>query len=218
MRTTRGYGLVLGLIFGITLGAPVALSGIDSPVATAALRVFVDDAAAQTTTNCDSDIVGIVLGCIAASNDNDSGDGGNANSSGGDGGPGGDGGRGGDGGFASVHDVGNAHADASNLVIVDDVTTGDASGHNVTVDARGATRPVVVLTAGSFVDTGVDVFAPGGNAQAGTTGGYGLNADASGGAGGDGGKGGEGANGGVAAGGDTSAAGDLSVSIPFGIP
>jgi hypothetical protein len=37
----------------------------------------------------------------------------------------------------------------------------------------------------------VDIFAPGGNAQSGTTGGYGIGADASGGDGGDGGNGGD---------------------------
>jgi hypothetical protein len=101
-------------------------------------------------------------------------------------------GRGGNGGSASVHVVANAHADASSNVIVDDVTTGDASGHNIKVDATGADDPVLLAIAGSFSDTGVDVFAPGGNAQSGTTGGNGLSADASGGEGGDaaGGRGG----------------------------
>jgi hypothetical protein len=95
------------------------------------------------------------------------------------------GGNGGDGGFASVHDIANAHADASSSVIIDDITTGDAFGHNINVDATGADVPVVLAIAGSFSDTGVDVFAPGGNAQSGTTGGNGLGADASGGDGGD---------------------------------
>jgi hypothetical protein len=75
------------------------------------------------------------------------------------------------------------------------------------VDAEGATRPVVVAVAGSFPDTGVDVVAPGGTAQSGTTGGNGLLADAAGGAGGAGGDatadGGKGTgNGGNGSGGD----------------
>ena len=73
-------------------------------------------------------------------------------------------------------------------MIIDEITTGDVEGHTIQVDARGATRPVVVSVAGSFGDTGVDVFAPGGNAQAGTTGGNSSGADASGGESGDGGQ------------------------------
>jgi hypothetical protein len=99
-----------------------------------------------------------------------------------------------------VHDIANAHANASSSVTVGDITTGDASGHNIAVDARGGEDPSSI--AGSFSDTGVDIFAPGGNAQAGTTGGYGIAADASGGAGGAGGDGGEGGAGG--AGGDAT--------------
>ena len=49
----------------------------------------------------------------------------------------------------------------------------------------------LVSVAGSFRDTSVDVFAPGGAAQAGTTGGYGLTADSSGGDSGDAGNGGD---------------------------
>jgi len=184
MHGARGYVLAAGLVSGLTLGAPVALSGVDAPIASAALTLFVDDAAAQLI----EDVVDIgdisdirsedcgILGVLCNASESDSGDGGDARSSGGDGG---------DGGFANVHDVGNAHADATSSVTVDDVTTGDAVGHAVNVDARGATDPVVVLVAGSFPDTGVDVFAPAGNAQAGPAGGNGITADASGGAGGD---------------------------------
>ncbi len=97
-----------------------------------------------------------------------------------------EGGNGGNGGLiTTVHDVGNAEADASNSVTVHDITTGDATAADINVDAEGATRPVVVSVAGSFVDTGVDVFAPGGSSQAGTTGGNGIIADSSGGPGGD---------------------------------
>jgi hypothetical protein len=95
------------------------------------------------------------------------------------------GGNGGDGGlFTIVSDVGNAEADASNTVIVHDITTGDATASDVNVNAEGATRPVVVSVAGSFIDTGVDIFAPGGSSQAGTTGGNGITSN-SGGPGGD---------------------------------
>jgi hypothetical protein len=81
-------------------------------------------------------------------------------------------------------------------VIVDDITTGDAVSHQVIVDAVGADVPVVLAVAGSFPDTGVDIFAPAGSAQAGTTGGNGLVADSSGGNGGAGGAGDAGGAGG----------------------
>ncbi len=175
----RGSVLVFGLVFGITLGAPVALSNINAPVATAALTLFVDDVAAQVI-DIDAENCGF-LAILCNTSESDGGDGGNAASTGGDGG------NGGRGGFATVHDVGNAWAQASVSVIIDDIATGDAIAHEVNVDARGATDPVVLAVAGSFPDTGVDVFAPGGSAQAGTTGGNGVGADASGGDGGDGG-------------------------------
>jgi hypothetical protein len=159
----RGYGLIPGLVVGLALGL---------------LPLVADEAAAQV--DVDAENCGVGLLCQATESESS---GGNAN--------GGRGGNGGNGGFASVHDIANAHADASSSVIVDDVTTGDAFGHNINVDATGADAPVVLALAGSFSDTGVDVFAPGGNAQSGTTGGNGLSADASGGDGGDGGEGGD---------------------------
>jgi hypothetical protein len=95
------------------------------------------------------------------------------------------GGNGGDGGLlTTVHDVGNAAADASNLVIVHDIAIGDVTAPDVHVDATGATRPVAVAVAGTIIDTGVDIFAPGGSPQAGTTGGNGITSN-SGGPGGD---------------------------------
>lgn len=204
MRVARNYVLGLGLVFGLTLGAPVALSGVDAPVATSALTLFVDDAAAfQSTVDCTIVAGNDALGLCAGS-DNEGGAGGPG--TGGVGGPGADGrggasrstagdggdsGNAGDGGFSSVHDVGTAHANASSSVIVGDVMTGDVNGHTIHVDARGATRPVVTLVAGSFGDTGVDIFAPGGNAQAGTTGGNANMADSSGGDSGDAGDGGD---------------------------
>jgi hypothetical protein len=74
-------------------------------------------------------------------------------------------------GHAGLRDIGNARADASNSVTVRDIITGDAIASDVYVDARGATAPVVVNVAGSFPDSSVDIVAPGGSAQAGTTGG-----------------------------------------------
>ena len=162
----RSYGLIPGLVVGLSLGL---------------LPLAANEAAAQI--DVDAENCGVGLFCQASDNEST---GGNAN-----GGRGGNGGNGGNGGFASVHDIANAHADASSSVIVDDVTTGDAFGHNINVDATGADAPVVLALAGSFSDTGVDIFAPGGNAQSGTTGGNGLSADASGGDGGEGGEGGE---------------------------
>jgi hypothetical protein len=156
----RIYGLIPGLFVGLSLGL---------------LPLAVNEAAAQI--DVDAENCGIGILCQATDSDST---GGNAN--------GGNGGPGGNGGFATVHDVANAHADASSSVIVGDVTTGDAFGHNINVDATGADVPVVLAIAGSFSDTGVDIFAPGGNAQSGTTGGNGLGADASGGDGGDGGN------------------------------
>jgi hypothetical protein len=210
MRGARGYGLVLALSLGLSLGA---------------LPLSADDAAAQgattiLTTGGDCSVVestfipvGVGPGSgslFCPKSTSTSGPGGDATAgrggSGGSGGRGGHGGPGGDGGFASVHDIANAHANASSSVTVGDITTGDASGHNIAVDATGADDPVVLAIAGSFSDTGVDIFAPGGNAQAGTTGGYGIAADASGGAGGaggDGGEGGDGGDGGDATGGDS---------------
>jgi hypothetical protein len=160
----RGYGLIAGLVIGLSL---------------ALLPLVADEAAAQVDI-AGEECGGIAILCQATDNESSGG-----NATGGDGG---NGGRGGNGGFASVHDIANAHADASSSVIVGDITTGDAFGHNINVDARGGEDPSSI--AGSFSDTGVDIFAPGGNAQSGTTGGNGLSADASGGDGGDGGDGG----------------------------
>ena len=58
MRMARGFVLALGLVFGLILGAPVALSGISSPVATPAL---VADAAAQACST--------IRACLALENE-----------------------------------------------------------------------------------------------------------------------------------------------------
>jgi hypothetical protein len=167
MQKIRGIGLALALSLGIGLGT-MPLSGYE--------------AAAQTTLTIRGEECGINLLAVCSNSESESGDGGNATSRGGNGG------NGGNGGFASVHDIANAVAAATSSVTVGDITTGNAFGHNISVDATNSDDPVVLAIAGSFSDTGVDIFAPGGNAQAGTTGGYGLGADASGGDGGDGGN------------------------------
>jgi hypothetical protein len=161
---------MLSLVFGVGVATPMVLSTAGVPGADAARMLVVSDAVAQQAD------LGLQNGVA------NGGNGGTSRS-----GRGGDSGPGGDGGLAVVHDVGTAEANALSAVIIDEITTGDVEGHAIQVDARGATRPVVVSVAGSFGDTGVDVFAPGGNAQAGTTGGNRSGADASGGDSGNGG-------------------------------
>jgi hypothetical protein len=161
MRKVRGYGLGLALVFGLSLGT---------------LPLSTYEAAAQLV--IDGEECGVNLLAVCSELESETGEGGEAT--------GGNGGRGGNGGFASVHDIANAVAAATSSVTVGDITTGNAFGHNIFVDARGGDDPSAI--AGSFSDTGERIFAPGGNAQAGTTGGYGIGADASGGDGGDGGN------------------------------
>ena len=155
MRPVLSYGLLVSVVVGITVGALPLLAG------TAAAQ-------GDAENNC------LIAFCSAGAGGE--GEGGDATARGG---------HGGRGGIATIHDVANAHADASSSVILDNITTGDAIAHEVNVNAEGAEDPVVVAVAGSFPNTGVDVVAPGGNAQSGTTGGNGLTADESGGAGGD---------------------------------
>lgn len=162
MRSIRGYRLVPSVVISLTVGT------------VGALTLGVNGASAQDLTIRGQCAGGVIAGLGPACNDNS---GGEARATGGNGGDGGL--------FTIVHDVGNAEADASNTVIVHDITTGDATASDVNVNAEGATRPVVVSVAGSFIDTGVDIFAPGGSPQAGTTGGNGIISDSSGGPGGD---------------------------------
>ena len=157
----RGYGLIAGLAIGLSLGL---------------LPVVAEVASAQDT-DIDAENCSVAIFCQSSDSESR---GGNAH-----------GGNGGNGGFASVHDIANAYADTSSNVAVGDITTSDAFGHNINVDARGGEDPSTI--AGSFSDTGEDIVAPGGNAQSGTTGGNGLSADASGGDGGDA-RGGRGGN------------------------
>ena len=175
MRKLRVDGLVLALVVGLTLSAPVALSGADVPIATTALPVLVEHAAAQdpiTVEEC-----GIVLDLagttVCATAEWDQGVSGGATSTGDNGH------RGSDGGFASVHDVGNAQEDASCSVIIGDITTGDEGNHTLTVDASSVTDPQLNVV-GSVADSSVDVFVPDcADAQAETTGGSGIAIEAS---------------------------------------
>jgi hypothetical protein len=161
LRSIRGYWLVPSVVLSLAVGV------------IGALTLGVDGASAQDLTFRGQCAGGVIAGLGPACNDNSGGDARAA------------GGNGGDGGLVTiVSDVGNAEADASNTVIVHDITTGDATASDVNVNAEGATRPVVVSVAGSFIDTGVDIFAPGGSSQAGTTGGNGITSN-SGGPGGD---------------------------------
>jgi len=161
MRVISRYRLVLGVAVSLVLGTMGTLT------------LGVDHASAQDIDFRGQCAGGVIAGLGPACNDQS---GGAARAAGGNGGDGGL--------FTIVHDVGNAEADASNLVIVHDITTGDATASDVNVNAEGATRPVVVSVAGTFIDTGVDIFAPGGSPQAGTTGGNGITSN-SGGPGGD---------------------------------
>jgi hypothetical protein len=161
LRSIRGYWLVPSVVLSLAVGV------------IGALTLGVDGASAQDLTFRGQCAGGVIAGLGPACNDNSGGDARAAGGNGGDGGL-----------FTIVSDVGNAEADASNTVIVHDITTGDATASDVNVNAEGATRPVVVSVAGSFIDTGVDIFAPGGSSQAGTTGGNGITSN-SGGPGGD---------------------------------
>lgn len=197
MRTFGSVLVVLGLALALEFGAPAALSSLNAPSAAPVLTLFVSDAAADV----DIDNPGILNGV---------GNGGSGGAS--RGGQGGDSGNGGHGGFSVANGSDTIIPDASTFVVIDDVTTGDVDGNTIQVDARGATRPVVVSVAGSFGDTGVDVFAPGGNAQAGNGGIDTTVADSSG---GDSGNGGDGGNG-SSRGGDGGAA-PRTVVIPVTI-
>src|SRR3954470_16245871 len=103
MRMARGYGLGLGLVLGITLGAPIALSGVDAPVAAAALTLFVDNAAAQN--NLDADECGIGLMCASS----------DSRAAGGNG----------SGGFAILNDRITTTATSDTSQSLSDVQTGD---------------------------------------------------------------------------------------------
>jgi hypothetical protein len=192
---------VFASVTGMVLGGPVAASQLSTSGTAGLVSLLGNEAAAQTISIDENDLLSGI---------------GNGVANGGDlrgrGGSGGDGGRGGNGGTAVLHDVGNSSANASSSVITGDIETGDVRGHDILVDAVGATRPVVTLVAGSFGDTGVDIFAPGGNAQSGNTGGNSNSANASGGAGGDGGN----SHGGNAIGGNGGTGGDPCVVLLLG--
>ena len=155
MRPVLSYGLLVSVVVGMTVGALPLLGGTA--------------AAADAENNC------LIAFCSAGAGGE--GEGGDATARGG---------NGGNGGLAAILDVGNVSEDASSSIVRSNITTGDVIAPDVNVDASVGTDPVRVI-AGSFPNTSVDVFAPdgSGNAQSGTTGGNGLTADESGGAGGD---------------------------------
>jgi hypothetical protein len=170
MRMARGYGLGLGLVLGFTLGAPIALSGVDAPVAAAALTLFVDDAAAQV--NVDAEECGIAILCTASESE---------------GGEGGNGGNG-NGGLAILHDRISTTATSETSQSLSDAQTGDI--HNeVSILVEDTDETVVINMAGNPGSTGVHMLNVGGAAQPVNTGEITSSADASG-------EGGDGASGG----------------------
>jgi hypothetical protein len=103
MRVARRYILGLVLVFAITVGAPVVLSGLHAPDASAVRSLFVDDVAAQLCTSIGGS------GGDATAGDGGAGAIGGAGGSGGDGGAGGAGGAGGNatGGVAGSATIGD---------------------------------------------------------------------------------------------------------------
>ena len=142
MRLVGRNRLVLGVVVSITVGTMGALT------------FGVDDASAQDLTIRGQCAGAVMLTPVSSDNCNDT-SGGDARAAGGNGGTGGDGGL-----FTIVHDVGIAEADASNLIIANDITGDEA----------------------------VEIFAPGSSPQAINTGGNGLISASSGGPGGPGGN------------------------------
>jgi hypothetical protein len=105
MRVARRYILGLVLVFAITVGAPVVLSGLHAPDASAVRSLFVDDVAAQLCTSI-------------------GGSGGDATA--GDGGAGAIGGAGGSGGDGGAGGAGNASGNVSSPIT--DSANGGAGG------------------------------------------------------------------------------------------
>lgn len=170
MGRARGYGLGLGLVFGITLGAPVALSGVEAPVAAAALTLLVDNAAAQPT--IDAEECGVAILCTTSE------------AEGGDGGNGGNG----NGGLAILHDRISTSATSETSQSLGDAQTGDI--HNVvTILVEDTDETVVINMGGNPGSTGIHMLNVGGAAQPVNTGAISSGADASG-------EGGDGSNGG----------------------
>jgi len=200
MHTARGYVLGLALIFGVTFGAPVALSGVEAPGATAALTLFVDDAAAQT------------VGCPAAGggggaggaggvgaftpggaggaggpgttncnqlnqlmSDNEAGDGGNATSSSGNGGRGGNG----NGGLALMHELISTTATSETPLSLEDVSTGDLHNER-TVNVEPTDETVIINMAGNPGSNGIHPMNVGAPVQSINTAGIISSADAAG--------------------------------------
>jgi hypothetical protein len=152
------------LVFAITLGAPVGLSGVDGPIATAGLSLFVNDAAAQTEIG--DDCAFGFNGCIAT--DNEGGDGGDATS------------RGGNGGLASLHEAITTSAASETSLSLSDSPTGD-NHIEVTNIVEPTDQTVVILNAGIFGSTGNHMTNMGAPSQSINTGSNNGSANASGG-------------------------------------
>jgi hypothetical protein len=167
MGRARGYGLGLGLVFGITLGAPVVLSGVDAPVAAAALTLLVENAAAQPT--IDAEECGVAILCTTS--EAEGGDGGNGN-----------------GGLAILHDRITTSATSDTSQSLSDVQTGDIY-NEVTILVEDTDETVVINMAGNPGSTGIHMMNVGAAAQPVNTGGIISSADASG-------EGSDGSNGG----------------------
>jgi hypothetical protein len=193
MHTARGYVLGLALIFGVTFGAPVALSGVEALGATAALTLFVDDAAAQTV-DCPgtggaggaASPIGVGIGnggaggpattnCNQLMSDNEAGDGGNATSSSGNGGRGGNG----NGGLALMHELISTTATSETPLSLEDVSTGDLHNER-TVNVEPTDETVIINMAGNPGSNGIHPMNVGAPVQSINTAGIISSADAAG--------------------------------------
>jgi hypothetical protein len=182
MHLGRRCVLVFGAVVGMTFGAPVALSGIDAPLAPGALTLFAGEAAAQATSSCNqTGSPGVITNnCSATDNDVDnSGGNGRGIGFGGDA----EGGDGGNGGLALMHDAITTSAASNASMSLSDSPTGDIS-NVVTYNIGDTDETVVILNAGNPGSTGNHMLNVGAASQAINTGGIASKADGSGGAGG----------------------------------
>jgi len=197
--------LVLGLVASISMGAPVALSAVDAPIAAAVLSLFVHDAAADITNtqtaHCDT-TDDITNSCNNASSITDNSvdnrvdnrvdnsvdnsethrksTGGTGYGHGGDA----DAGDGVNGGQAILHDLVTAPATSVTPLSLGEFSTGDIE-NDPTIIIEDTDETVVINMAGNPGSSGVQVMNVGAPAQAINTGGNNNTGDASGGSGGD---------------------------------
>jgi len=172
------------MVVGMTLGAPIALSAVDAPLAVAALTFVVDDAAAQATPSCGGGVVPTITlpGTPCTTSDND------VEIRGGTGrgvGQGGDGGDGGNGGLAMLHEAITMSATSDTSQSLSNSPTGDIN-NVVTYNIEDTDETVVILNAGNPGSTGTHMLNVGAASQIVNSGGNTGSADASGGEGGNG--------------------------------